>query len=194
MSFTRVDRAIINDMAPDVRRDFDFGNSMFPAAAQLIGPHLIKPAPMTLDCSAATDFVMLHADGVNIAYRVRKHSQLNPKYRNEFTIRTERRPANNPSVKLPTELGKAIEGKVHLSFYGFANEDGTGFDCWHLIDLRLLVAEIARPNTYARDLAIDQTKWISNPDRLTKFAAFNIHKIPTDVIIATSEELNHATH
>ncbi|MDA9580952.1 hypothetical protein N9S00_07055 [Luminiphilus sp.] len=198
MSFTRADRAIINDMSPAVRADFEFGNNLFSAAAQIIGPHLIKPAPMQLDCANGTDFVVLHADGVNIAYRARKHHQLKPQYRNEFTIRTERRPANNPSVRLPTELGKAIAGKVQLSFYGFANADNTGFDCWHLIDLRELTAEIARPNTYARKLATDPGLWISNPDGLTKFAAFDIRKLPADVVIAstetTNEERNHVTH
>lgn len=194
MSFTRADRAIINDMAPDVRKDFDFGNSLFPAAAQIIGPHLIKPAPMTLDCTAGTDFVCLKADGVHIAYRVRKHGQLNPYRRREFTVRTERRLADDPSIKLPTELSKIITGKVDLSFYGFANADGTGFDCWHLIDLRELTAEIARGSTYARRIATEMDRWIANPDGLTKFAPFNIDQLPPEVVIASSEELNHATH
>lgn len=122
----------------EFQRDFDWQAGFVPAIKAIVGPHLLDVAPFEIDAKQATDFLVLKADPMYIACRLRRPKHFD-KYRGQFTIRSFR-----PSGA-ETEFAKIQAGFADWMLYGY----GAANDCrvfgWMLIDLDVFRREIAQP-------------------------------------------------
>jgi hypothetical protein len=162
--------------------DRRWSDRFIPIMRQLIGPHLLVPAPIERDMQQATDLIVLRARDMTIAARMRRFGYAHI-YPWEITIRSIR----DSGAK--TELEKLREGWGDWMFYGHASEDGGGIERWFLIDLHAWRAEFIRdgfavalgkPAKYAR---VFVTK--SNGDG-THLIAFDVRRFPPCLLIASS--------
>jgi hypothetical protein len=80
----------------------------------IVGPRLLVPSPMELDCKQATDLLVLRARDMRIAARVRRPGYFE-RYPFEVTVR-----ASHPSGA-KTELAKVLEGWGDWMLYGHAD-------------------------------------------------------------------------
>jgi len=96
--------------------------------AVLCAPVLFGPAEEEDDRQRNTDLRVIVARDVRIAVRIRRHHYYRL-YREDITVRASR---PNGSA---TELRKIMDGWGDYLFYGFANQDSTGFLDFPLIDL-----------------------------------------------------------
>lgn len=180
--------AVETKMPPDVLTDYRFGMQFFGDAKRIIGPHLLDPAPMLLDVKEATDLLVIGARDKRIAYRVRRDSSINDKWRHEVTIRSSRR--SRTGAPISTELEKILQGHADWMFYGWGDEDTHRLTTWHLIDLDVFRNLCAADRYTAQRIR----QPISNPDGMTAFVALDLRDLPRDLIIDSSipELLNRA--
>jgi hypothetical protein len=157
--------------------DRQWSDRFIPAMKQIIGPHLLEPAPNEWDIGQATDLVVLQARNVCIAARVRRHGYAD-RYPYEFTVRSER------DSGAATELRKVTDGWGDWMFYGHSGADGRGFDRWWLVDLRAFRAALIRDRNAVRCTAK------SNNDG-THFVAFDLRSFPPrpSILVASSHPL-----
>ncbi|WP_439521091.1 hypothetical protein [Marivita sp.] len=118
----------------DINRTWS--DQFIPEIKRIVGAELLKVASNTLDQTQATDLVMLDAQDMRIAARVRRPGYAE-RYPHQFTIRS-----GLPSGA-PTELNKIVNGYGDLMFYGHSDEFGR-LDSWWLIDLRAFRAALIR--------------------------------------------------
>ena len=149
---------------PSYSEDRSWSDRFIPAMKQVIGPHLLEVSSFEVDTQQATDLVVMKANGVTIACRVRRPGYLN--YKNEFTIRRKR---DSGAV---TEMDKIINGWADWMFYGHAvsNCDQLelpGFSAWYLINLDSFRAQLIK---YQKSLRFEKK---SNVDG-THFTAFDM--------------------
>lgn len=114
-----------------------WADQFLPEIKQLIGPHLLEPAPIEEDCREATDLMVLRARDLRIACRVRKFKYLKD-YANQFTLRYKARYGGK------TEYDKVVEGWGDWMFYGFADRNEEFVLQWRLIDLSAFRAQLIR--------------------------------------------------
>jgi hypothetical protein len=159
------------------QHDRVWSDKFIPAMKQIIGPHLLEPAPAEWDVGKATDLVVLQARNVCIAARVRRHGYAD-RYGHEFTIRSQR------DSGARTEMEKIIDGWGDWMFYGHADKGETGFDRWSLIDLRAFRAALVR----AKGSVVFERH--SNGDG-THFVAFDLRSFPPSppILIASSHNV-----
>ena len=113
---------------PSYEQDRAWSDRYIPAMKQLIGPHLLKISTLEEDTKEATDLIVLKADGLRIACRVRRPEYY--RYRHQFTVRSHR---ESGAV---TELEKFRTGHADWMFYGIATRGPQPlFACWSLINL-----------------------------------------------------------
>jgi hypothetical protein len=151
----------------------------------IVGPKLLVPAPLAVDMKEAADLIVLRARDMTIACRVRRPGYA-ARYPWQFTIRAQR------DSGARTELAKIIDGWGDWMFYGHASKDPGAIDRWFLVDLHVWRAELARdawraangkPQRHAPSLQL-----IPNGDG-THFAAFDVRRFPSDLLIASSHEV-----
>ena len=115
--------------------DFRWQSQFVSTIQRIVGPFLIVPSPLQVDCHEATDFMVLLGRDIRIAARVRRASCLQrwPAFANEFTIRSHR------TNGVRTEWAKVIEdGYADWMFYGHHTGVGRRVYPWMLVDLSVL--------------------------------------------------------
>src|SRR5690348_9669628 len=119
------------------REDRAWADGWFPRIRDIVGPHLLEPAPLERDLCEATDLIVMRARDMTIAARLRMPGYL--QYGWQFTVRCFR-----PS-KAKTELAKIIDGWADCLFYGHgdrretpATDPTAQIIRWQLIDLHML--------------------------------------------------------
>ena len=118
---------------PSYRQDREWSDRFIPEMQRIIGPFLLKPSPFAIDAHQATDLVVMKAEGLSVACRVRRPGYYN-QYRHEFTVRSCRDSGTE------TELSKLYNGFADWMFYAHASDDcdhaeEPGFKAWMLINL-----------------------------------------------------------
>lgn len=104
----------------------------------ILGPLLLRQAPLQVDREQATDLMTFRAKGMTIAARMRTAGYLD-RYRNEFTVRSHLESGTQ------TELSKLMDGYADWMFYGHAADrvsNRVGY--WMLIDLDKWRANLLR--------------------------------------------------
>lgn len=124
-------------MRSDVARDFGWQAQFADSIRRIVGPFLLVPAPMDVDMTQATDFLMFKAGGLSLAARIRGTDRSGRRYAdlypNDITIRSRRDNGTR------TEWAKIIEdGFADWMFYGHATGVGTRLYPFFLIDLAVL--------------------------------------------------------
>lgn len=152
--------------------DKAWSDRFIPAICEVVGPLLLKPAPLTVDQREATDLIVLEAQDMRIAARVRKHCYLS-RWPDQFTIRSRR------DSGAETELRKVIGGWADWMFYGFATADEDGaLAAWRVLDLdvfRVYVGRMLWDHTLPPE--------IHNGDG-TYFRAFGVESFPASLVLA----------
>lgn len=158
-------------------RDRAWSDRFIPAMKQIIGPHLLEPAPNEWDIGKATDLVVLQARNMCIAARVRRTGYAN-RYPYEFTIRSRR------DTGARTELEKIVDGWGDWLFYGHADALERGFDRWWLVDLRSLRAALIRDKG---DIDCEEKPNFDG----THFVAFDLRSFPSrpPILVSSSHPL-----
>lgn len=156
--------------------DRQWSDQFIPAIRNIVGPHLLVPAPLEVDTKEAADLIVLRARDMTVACRIRRPGYLD-RYGWQFTMRYKR------DTGTKTELAKITEGWGDWMFYGFASPEGAGaLVRWFLVDLHSWRAHMIR----ARDSVIRGKQ--ENGDG-TYFAWFDVRSFPEEppILIASSE-------
>ena len=69
--------------------DRNWSDRYIPAIGQIVGPHLVVPAPLEIDPRQATDLIVLKARDMTIAARVRR-AEYATCFPYDFTVRCRR--------------------------------------------------------------------------------------------------------
>lgn len=117
------------------RSSFDWGQSWIPHITAIVGPRLLRVSTLKEDTTEATDLIVLKADGIRLACRVRgKERDYSVQYGWDVTMTCRRETGSL------CEWHKMILGDWgDWFFYGHASIDQFGHRAifpWHLIDLR----------------------------------------------------------
>lgn len=158
------------------KNDKRWSDRFLPEIKQILGLYLISEPPIEEDQERNTDLIVLKLEAVRIGCRIRKYKYY-CNYPNEFTIR-----AGRPSG-IKTELTKIIEGWGEYLFYGFCNEEEASLVSWNIIDLKVFRLWFNK-----QLLKSEKGKYPGmskkNGDNSSWFIAFNIDKLPSDIIYA----------
>lgn len=158
-----------------IERDYGWQRTLLPCVKRALAEILITEAPFEDDALRNTDLIVLKAEAIRVACRLRRYGYLE-KYGGEFTIRSSR-----PSG-CETELGKLISGWGDYLFYGFSNEKGDDLAAWIVGDLRQF------RGWYARQLATKGGQLPGslqvNGDGSSAFTAFRIIDLPAPFVVA----------
>lgn len=73
----------------DFQSEKQWSDQFIQKIRQIVGPHLLRPSTLQEDVKEATDLIMLKADGLRIACRVRREG-FAERYGNEITITCRR--------------------------------------------------------------------------------------------------------
>ena len=139
-----------------------------PAVKNIVGPRLLEPAPIEMDCDQATDLIVLRALDIRIGVRVRDIAY-HKRYGSQFTIRSKR------DSGARTELSKILSGWGDWLFYGFGDNESLVIPHWTIIDLAMFRAWFKRINAPE----------IPNGDG-THFVAFSTASFPSWTFVDTS--------
>src|SRR3989304_10383991 len=122
-------------MHPQLQRELSWSKLWIPELRRLIGPHVLRPGNFREDALEGTDLIVLTADRLRIACRVR-HPGKSRFWGDQVTF-TDLRESG-----APCEADKGLRGGWGgLFFYGHATEDDPArgeIDPWFLLDLNLL--------------------------------------------------------
>lgn len=162
-------------MARGWERDFNRAQRYLPALQRILAQYLIVEAPVLEDIQHNTDLIVVMADGVRVACRLRDQ-QYAGQYLGEFTLRCAR-----PNG-VRTELDKLMDGWGHYFLYGFMTPppaaDVAG---WTLLDLRVF-REWFR--TFPPDLLPGELR--HNRDGSSSFRAFRFANLPFECVVAST--------
>lgn len=138
---------------------------------QMVAGLLItSPASLSDDAFKNTDMIVLVAQNVRIACRVRRH-EFYKSYPHDFTIRSAR------DTGTKTELTKIMEGWGDYLIYGFSNQAETNLEAWRVINL----------SEFRRQFQNISYSKISNGDG-THFCAFDVRKMPAGIVCMQSRK------
>jgi hypothetical protein len=161
-------------MRADVSHDFDWQNKFINVIKRILANYLITEAPLEEDAQHNTDLLVLKAETVRIACRIRRNSYVG--YADEFTIRSDR-----PNGAR-TELAKLLSGWGDFIFYGIASPDESGLCAWVFGDLKEFRL------WHHGYLARNKGKWPGtkhdNHDGSSSFYAYKIDDLPSAFIVA----------
>lgn len=160
----------------DINRSWS--DQFIPEIKQIVGAQLLQVANDNLDQKQATDLVMLDAQDMRVAARVRRPGYAD-RYPYQSTIRS-----GLPSGA-PTELNKIVNGYGDWMFYGHASGFGDTLGNWWLIDLRAFRAALIRHRMNGLVLVMgDQV----NPDG-TRFKWFDVRSFPKEPPLVVAKRL-----
>ena len=119
------------------KRDRQWSDPFIPEIKRIIGPYLLDIASLEVDCNQAADLIVLNAQPISIACRIRRPGFAS-NYGDQFTLRCHR----DNGAK--TELEKIVEGFGTWMFYGHSSVDERSICRWMLIDLKAFRAHLIR--------------------------------------------------
>jgi hypothetical protein len=155
----------------------NWSDQFIPQIRQIIGPHLLEPAALDLDCKQNTDLIVLTARDMRIACRVRKPGYFE-KYMHDFTIRS-----GVPSGA-KTEFQKVIEGWGDWMFYGHAGVNGK-IHAWLLINLASFRAHMIQDSIWERRKINARPRTNSDGTSFQVFDIRNFLGAPPPILIAS---------
>ena len=164
---------------PHWRESKRFADAFTQQIKNIVGPYLLMPAPLELDVSESTDFLVLVARDMRIAARIRnKAIGYAEQYPNEFTIRCQRDSGRE------MELLKITNGWGDWLFYGHGDIVSGLVDPWWIIDLDSFRAALIRNSMNGVKIRHGQK---SNGDG-THFKWFDILSFPKSppLLVASS--------
>lgn len=160
----------------DYQTDRTWADRFIPRIKQIVGPLLLVGAPFEMDTKRAADLILLRADSMHIAARMRRPGYA-ARYPNDFTIRSAR------DNGCPTELSKIIRGFGDWFFYGHSSEDEIDICQWMVLDLDVFRANLIEAER--RDEIKRHMHTIDNGDG-TYGLAFDVNNFSPDLVIASS--------
>jgi len=143
-----------------------------PIVQQIVGQVFMVRSSFEVDTQKATDLVILQADKMHIAVRLRKLNNYDDRYLNQFTIRAKTKNNNK------TEIDKILEGNADKGFYGWVCDKNKIIEHFTIFDLDIFRQEVNKET-------LDNKHLIKNPDG-TGFYAFDFNEFPSNFIIKTS--------
>jgi len=167
--------SIVGASHTDFRSSFESSKRWNPIIKRIVGPYLLRDSTLVEDTTEATDLIVLRAEGVRVACRVRNHNGgYASRYPWDITMTCQRETGSK------CEWDKMILGDLgDWFFYGHGNSSCDDIEHWFLVDLG-----IARP--YLRS-----GNWIKKgpnkdvPGKRCWFYAFNAQRFPiSSAIIA----------
>ncbi len=134
---------------PEYKRDRSFSDRCIPAAtaiaariAELVGRRGIHIACEQRDRCEATDLVVLRADEMAIAFRVRRRTVYETLRPYDITIRAHRPGSRTEAYKI------FVEGWAQYFIYGFGEDDGS-MPRWIVVDLEAVRLHASFGRRYA---------------------------------------------
>jgi hypothetical protein len=174
----------------DYANDRKWSDQYIDAAARILGPKLIIPAPIEKDVRESTDLIILKARDMRIAMRMRspwnKDRQPPERYYYDFTVRTHRDSGKK------TELAKLSEGYGDWMFYGHADPDIAGvISQWMIINLHSWRAQLCRCGLNKKITPPGDPDYRENRGDGTYFVAFDVREFyPTPQILIDASHLD----
>lgn len=171
-----------------VDEDKRWSDRFLPEIKSILGQHLISEPAIQEDMYHNTDLVVLKLEAVRVGCRIRrpfnsKGDYVYPKYKDEFTIRSDR-PSGNK-----TELAKIIEGWGNFFFYGWADDDEKCLQLWHLCDLNVFRLSFNYYLVKNQGTIMGNTfKNIDKGESSSEFRVFRFDQFPASFIVAKREE------
>lgn len=159
--------------------DRAWSDAYLPVICQILGPLLIRPAPLVLDTREATDLVVLAAPDLRIAARVRRPGYAE-RYPWDFTLRWRRYDSG-----VESEIRKVLNKYADWMFYGHAAAGPLpAFDRWMVVDLHSFRHHVEH-NVHA--IAYDERM---NRDQRSSFVSFDVRSFPAEppILIAGSHD------
>lgn len=167
------------------QREREWSDQFIPEVKKIVGQYLLKTADFRQDTTEATDLIVLCAEGLRIAVRMRRPGAAE-KFPFDFTIR--RWLANG----CPTEMHKIVDGWGDWLFYGHARALDSNEICrWWIVNLHALRSHMIR---YGKAAGKPVTLPNSNDGGMTRLTAFNLqhfkaHPLVPAILIAGSHEI-----
>ncbi len=163
----------------DVERSRLWADDYNEAAMLICARHLLRLSDRVEDIAEACDVVTVNVKPMAISLRVRRPGYADA-YPYDFSIRSWR------ASGAMTELEKITTGFCDWFFYGHANPLSVSIGRWFLIDCEALRRYWAmhpswRENSHFRE--------IQNTDGTSAFRAFDLRRLPPDVVIASSHRI-----
>ena len=153
--------------------DRTWSDRYIPAISQIVGPHLVVPAPLEIDRRQGTDLIVLKARDMTIAARVRRAGYAT-RYPYDFTVRCRR------DSGAETEMRKVLLGWADWMFYGFAHDtEPDALSRWYLLDLDIFRFVLARAGYRAGWRSLCEER--DNGDG-THFLVFDVRRFAAAVI------------
>ena len=143
-----------------------------PIVQQIVGRVFMVRSSFEVDTQKATDLVMLQADKMHIAVRLRKLNNYGCRYLHQFTIRAKTKNNNK------TEIDKILEGNADKGFYGWVCEKNKRMEHFTIFDLDIFRQEINKETLNNKHLYMNHDG--------TGFYVFNYNEFPSNFIIQTS--------
>ena len=160
--------------------DRPWSDLMIDEIRSIVGPHLLRPAPMEMDMKQGTDLFVFVARDMRIAARVRRPGYAE-RYPFEFTIRARR------DSGAETEMSKIVSGWGDWLFYGHATPLNA-INLWWLIDLHAFRRALIMEGRFGEaNLKMSEK---SNGDG-THFVAYDLRSFPPtpSILVASSRPL-----
>jgi hypothetical protein len=158
---------------PDYLTDRQWSDRYIPELTHIAAPLLITPAPDVEDMLHNTDLIVLGANGLQVACRVRRHQYLKD-YPYDITIRSGR------ASGAETELTKIIRGFGQYLVYAFATEDGSQLCAWRIIDLGEFRLWFQRRAIELKGMPGKEQR---NGDGASMFRVFDVREMPANVVV-----------
>lgn len=151
-------------------RDFEWQRNFLPAIRKHVGPLLVQEAPLDLDQSEATDFLLMDARDRRIAARVRREGYRD-QYGRQVTFRSWRESG------VDTGWQKIVQqGYADWFFYGHYTGHPWTIEPWFVIDLDVF-RSIGQNIDSWRRLAEAWNKPNGNDGGATRFHAFDLRSV-----------------
>jgi hypothetical protein len=158
-------------------KDKAWSDHFIPEIASILGPLMIKPAPIILDTRESTDLMILTARDIRVGARVRRPGYA-CRYAHEFTMRSSR------VSGVDTELDKIIAGFCDWMFYAHAADNGK-LAAWMVICLNSFRSHLILHPDEIMGACVEKNNW----DGETTFLSFDVRgfKHNPPILIARSE-------
>lgn len=149
---------------PSYSEDRRWSDRFISEIKRIVGPYLLEESSFEVDTQQASDLIVMKANGVTVACRVRRPEYY--KYRYDFTIRSMR------DSGAETEQVKIYNGWADWMFYGHAVPDCDVIECpgfrgWMLLNL----------DSYRSQMITYQSQIIKNHKSNRDGTYFNVYDI-----------------
>ena len=159
-------------MLTNFKKQMLWQDKYIPLVARKLGEVFIVRSSFKVDTQNATDLVMLHADKMNFAVRLRRLNNYGDRYLNQFTIRAKTK--NNKK----TEIDKILEGYADYGIYAWVCEKNQRIKHWTIFDF-----DVFR-QTFNKDKLNNKHLYMNQDD--SGFYSFDFKELPSNFVIQAS--------